>query len=452
MTNFVNFITDKIRPPIIQAYLDGPGTDQDFIGNDSSTMDYSKFGYIAAVYRKMLRSGKATPEVKQIVTYVANLDNDGDKNYKTISSSGYDISDMTVFDARNDPFFSVNELADAVGDADFFDYYVDVARKPVSSGMGSAIHMMVEFQHNIALQEMPSSAFAYSEEDEKQTIGPYMYALKRAADSDMESSRLTTFNIINDKVSNEPYNVLYGPNPSSLNGETLKNEMSMFLMSASSESIGRSIDILVGRLDDALEPSANINAVVKATGLSKNSIEFNASLYEAAVSNDKDKGYSPLFYYVNRFKSSADASVLAKLSSKFSSFAISVVDGQTEGFNPLSVMSASLSIGANGEWENEDIVAWFLSETSKMASLDGYTFFAASGNVRDNTGGEEINDYGVVSNALKTINVYHKEYNANKEDGAPAFDPSPLLSKIFPSCIDSQFYAEWMVEFGQEVD
>ena len=80
MTNFVNFLTDTIRPAVVNAYINGPGTDEDFFGSDSSTMDYTKFGYTAAVFRKMIRAGKATPEVKDIVNYIANIEIDGSKN------------------------------------------------------------------------------------------------------------------------------------------------------------------------------------------------------------------------------------------------------------------------------------------------------------------------------------------------------------------------------------
>jgi hypothetical protein len=37
MTNFVNFITDKINPTIINAYLDeGAGSEEEFFGSDQA--------------------------------------------------------------------------------------------------------------------------------------------------------------------------------------------------------------------------------------------------------------------------------------------------------------------------------------------------------------------------------------------------------------------------------
>ncbi len=457
MTNFVNFITDKIRPSIVQAYLDGPGTEDDFIGSDSSTMDFTKFGYVAAVYRNMLRNGTADDDVKDVVKNIALYENpDGVVNFKMKSSSGFSIADMMVYDARNDPYFIASDIATAVG-VDFMDFFIESVMQPVSNGMGNAIHMMIEFKLQKALLEMPSVVFVpdVDGDDMNDTIYPFMYALKRAADSGMEQSRMSIFNTIKGALSDMGYNDKLGKNNKSLSDVSITNEMAKFLISTSSDSIDVAATQLLSVFDG--EPSgsdAMMAAVTKADGISKNSITFDIGVYDGELSGEHEEGYTPLFFYVNRFKSSSRIDTLEKLTGKFSLLTISTFEGETDGYNPASVLASSFTINSDGEWENSDLVSWFKGKISEpiISGTSAYKAFVALGNGRDCSGGKTNNAYGTVTNILRTVNSYHKEYNANKEEGDADFNPVPLISAALPDVFDAQFYDEWMVEFGQEVD
>lgn len=193
MTNFVNFITDRIRPTIIESYLAGAGTEEDFVGSDSSTIDYTRFGYVASVYRKMLRDDTVDTAVTDMVKVMSEYTNgDGVLNYKQKSPSGYSIADMMVYDARSDAEFSIVEMSAAMGDG-FTAYLNEAMIVPSSSSMGSPLHMMVEFNLSLAISELESAAFHPVGVDESNTaMSPLMYALKRAADDNMSGDRMVT--------------------------------------------------------------------------------------------------------------------------------------------------------------------------------------------------------------------------------------------------------------------
>jgi len=450
MENFVNFITDKIKPHVIRAYLDGAGTDADFFGSDSSTMDFTKFGYVASVYRKMLRKGTVNQDVKDIVKYIGNIAIDRKLNYKEKSPSGYRIADMMVFDAQNDPFFKISELTSVVGE-DFKEYVFGIINTSPSDGLATPLHMMIEFGLNQAIAEVPAKAFQYNPDLNKNQgiLGAFGYALKRLADSNNDEDRLNTYNVIWETVNNLTYEELFGPHNRTLSGNIIYNDISKMIMLSSNETIKIALKQIRGiSSQDALGIEPNIKAVTKAEGLSKNSIVFDIDIYSGLLENEQQKGYTPLFYYVNKFKGASTPEILDTLTKYYSPFAISVEDGNTEGYTPLSVLAASITISDDGNWNEAELVQWIKKQATRVNTSNPYKVYAVLGSVRDFTGGSSINTYGVVNNILRTINEYHRR---TIEDGADSFDPTPLLNAVLPSCIDKTFYEEWMVEFGQEV-
>jgi hypothetical protein len=455
MDNYVNFITDKINPSVINAYLDGPGTPDDFVGSDSSTMDYTKFGYTAAVYRQMLRSGKASADVVDVVRMIANFtDEDGNPNYKLRSSTGYSIAEMMVYDGRNDVFFAPSDIASVVG-GDFMGFFAEAAVMPASDGVGNALHMMVEFKQQKAISEMPPELFRSESTSETATkvMSPYMYALKRAADSGMESERVSVYTLIRDGLTGG-YNDKFGPNNMSITEVNVYNEIAKFLITTSSEGIKSSIELMVGSIPGTSPGAAPmVAATVKAEGLSANSISFDIGIYEGMISDEKDMGYSPLFFYANRFKSSCDIDVLESLATKFSIFTITTENGSTDGYNVAGILGASLSVSDSGTWNNPELAGWLSGKLGEgVSGLSKYKAFVAIGNARDCSGGTSNNAYGAVTNVLRAINSYHQSYNRSKTEDSPDFDPTSLLSGALPSVFDKSFYEEWMIEFGQEVD
>jgi len=453
MTDFVNFITDKIRPEIIQAYLDGPGTEEDLYGTDSSTADFTKFGYVAAVYRDMLRKGTATESVKEMVGFIGNIEKDGVKNYEVKSSTGYSIAEMMVYDGRNDSEFCFSDVGVAVGD-DFMDYVRGCVVQSAGSSTATPAHMMVEYKLVKALSEFGEDTFkAQVGPDAPAYLGSFLYSLKRYSDSNGDVDRRTVFETIRTKVNLTKYNEILGPNNTVSSDGILTNEISKFVILSANDTIERVIDDLIGLVDgSSIGISANAAAVTKADGLSSTSVTFDLGIYQGEISHEKDMGYNPMFYYANKFKSSSRPEILTKLNEKFSPYTISVVDGDTEGFNAIGVLAASLSLSDDGIWNAPELVEWIKNElTNSTLGMTAYKAMVAIGNVRDMTGGSSINAFGAVTNILRAINGYHKAQVAlhANEDGYE-FDPTPLLNSALPEIFDAAFYTEWMVEYGQE--
>lgn len=453
MTNYVNFLTDKIRPAVVQAYLDGPGTPEDFMGSDSSTMDYTKFGYTLCILRRMIQDGSASTEVKDIVKTLSAFENsDGLKNYEQKSASGYSIADMIVYEARGDTDFSINALAEGVADG-FMDYFNSIAIKQASSVVASPIHMMIEFMHATALSELSEEAFIPSDTDNSMDMmSPLAYALKRAADNGMTGDRLAIYNIVKDKYPIDDYAAALGANSSSTNESNTKNDLTRLIVSASHDTLESGIDELVSLVPgDKIPTSLLLDSVTKAEGLSKNSIVFDLGIYKGGITGEQNTGYSPLFYYINRYKTSCRISILDKLVTKFSMFAISIENDTTEGYTPMELLTNAFNLTDDGEWNNPDLVAWAKAQLSEIDTTSDYKFFAAAGNVRDFTGGKSTNAYGVVTNIFRTINRYHRKLKNDSEDPDFSYDPTPLISAVFPPVVTSSLYEEWMTLFGQEI-
>ncbi len=457
MVNFVKFITDEIRPATIDAYLSSVGTTDEFVGSDSSTADYTKFGWIASVYRNMLRANTVTPEVTAIVSQIAKYESDEAKNYELKSPSGFTIADTMVYDARNDPAFSINAMNDAIGGGDFNSFFYSIVGVPSRNNSGSALHMMIEYNLDIALVELPASVFIRDGSDYSSTqMSPLLYALKRAADEDMTGPRKVTYNIVKTKSMGGTYLEIFGDHPTSTGTGQVQgdaNEIIKFLLSVDADTAAAAASQILDMVgENAILGDAMVNSINTATGINKNSIDFDIGVYDGLVNTtNKNKGYNPLFYFVNRYKRAINIETLATLAEAYSPYTISLIAGETEGFNVIGMIAYYLTL-ENGEWAQPDLAAWLKSTLEGIPTEDEYVFFAAAGDVRDFTKGKSANSFGVVSNIFRSINQEHSAYNSAMEEGDDPFDPSLLISQIFPAYVGVPMYNEWMVEFGQEVD
>ena len=454
MTNYVNFIKGKIRPAIIQAYLDGAGTEADFIGEDSSTGDYTKFGYTLAVAKEMVDEGTANNDVKAIVSQLSGYtDQNNKKNYQIKSSSGYSTLDMLIFSARNDQSFTFASMDDFFVDS-IMAYVNSNIMVSASATTAAPMHMLVEFMQNAAIGEVSADALANENVgDTHGMVSPLLYALKRAADNNMSADRLATYNAVKTKMDLSDYDQGLGPNSTSVADSVPTNNLTRFIAGASHDSIILAAEEMVSLVPGTPMSTADImSCVTKADGLSKNHITFDLGVYAGHVSGGNNKGYSPLFYYISRFKGACNVSVLDHLATKFSPFAISLEGNSTDGYNPLSVLAASLVLQDDGTWDNLELAAWIKQKLTSLSATNGYQLFAGAGNVRDLSGGKSPNAYGVVTNLLIEVNKYHrKQADLNQEDANWVFNPGPVLSPVFPAVIDGTLYEEWMVEFGQEI-
>ena len=451
MTNFVNFVTDKIKPVILRSYLNGAGDDIEFTGSDASTSDYTKFGYLCSVYRSMLRDGTDTDDVRSFISDVsAFVDEDGTPNYKNISPPGYTIAEMSVYDARNDKLFKISDLTNVIG-GDSFDFYVSSCKTPAQSNVGTAVHMMIEYGLDLAIGELPAEAFLGTSSSNR-ALSPFMYALKRASDENMSGERMATYQIIKSKVA-DGYNDTFGENQldSGFSSGEGVNEIAKFIMSTGHNNVQKSATEIMSMVTGNSSPSALEQAVTKSNGISKHSITFDLGIYEGLVSQDESNtGYNPLFMYVYKYKESVHVPTLNILASKFSPFSISVKNGSTEGFNVIGMVARYLTI-SSGEWTNQDLATWLKNRLSELTG-DKYKIFASSGNSRDFSGGKTINAFGAINNILSSINIDHRQYYSDKSENDPAYDPSSLMSSALPDAIDAAFYEEWMEEYGQTIE
>ena len=454
MTNFVNFIEDRIRPVIIQAYLDGPGTEADFIGSDGSTRDYTKFGYLLSVYYDMINEETTTSAITGIVkTISAYQDDNNVPNYMQKSSAGYNILETMVYSERNNSGFLFSNLYDALP-VEFVGFMNESLQEQASSTFGSAMHMMIEYGHAAGLNEIADDAFDTSKRGvDYMTLTPLMYALKKYTENIADSNREAVFNTVKSKYTLDEYNLTFGKNPSKTSSFHLDNDISRFIVSAYTESLTNGVNVLDSILNFAPYPATGMKAAVtKAEGLSKNSVAFDIGVYSGSIPGDNEVGYTPIFYYINRFKNTCDVNVLNKLKNMFSPLAISVDDGITEGYNAIGILAASMTLSDSGEWEQPELATWIKDRLSEIGATSGYELFVAAGNVRDMTGGKTINSFGALTNIFSTINNYHRKLK-NEFSGAGefTFDADPIITAILPDVAMGTLYDEWMIEYSREV-
>ena len=473
MENFVNYITDTINPTIINDYISGPGTSDEFVGSDPSTADYTKMGWIMSCYRRMKEANTVDQAVKDVINQLSGYsDSNGVKNYALLSPSGFNLAQQMVYDNKSVPDFSFTDSKDII--TGFSSYLDDNVGSAQNSGGQSALHMIIDLGMADAIPGLITSYGTQSTDAETSSIlSPYYLALKKKSEDEVSgiTSRSTeTFLAIQSTLGSPGYNEFNFSN-AILSGSSgdVKNEVVRYILGVSHDVLKSSIvssgitSVAIGSIASETSDviAALASSVTTSDGIAASKVVFDSQIYLSATSHlEGNKGYSPLMYYINKYRSEVDIDILTSLSTVFSPLAISVDEtATTEGFNPVGLMAYYMTVNEDGITWGSPAGASFIKTALTIEGESAYRTWAMTGNVRDFTGGASSNAFGAITNILTKINSSHQAWwNAIDKEANPdtvihdyssTYDILAALS--LPSVIDYAFYTMWMTEYGKEL-
>ena len=448
--NFVNFITDTITPPIINSYgISCP----DFCGNDSSTAEYTKLGWVLSCYFDMLKRNLVDDSVRQVVTDVFEVNNVDELR----SPGGFNVLQIILYDQRSNKELSLDEtLPPQV--ADGLKKLALIADNP---GGQTALHMAVDYGMKKVVEELSSvNGVTVGRIDgagrTSTYASPWSLGLMRGGEDvvagDTNTPRVELAQFLSEKSG--AYNDFYGKNPiRSGSGGDIENEISKYILTVGKEVLSASIDWLLAGVDGSSGVTKMSAAVASASGISNGNTTYNLS---PTMFSAHETGYHPLFFYLYKYKTGVDETVLNKLLQHFSPVSVSVSeDGTTEGFNCVGM--AAYYVTATEDGWGETPLLGFIKSTLEACGSDENQIWAVSGNVRDLTASASGNAFGAITNILVKINDIHSAWwgEQDQESSTPSdFEPiyNSLAGEVFPSALNYAFYQKWMVEFGKEIE
>ncbi len=450
INNFVNFITDTITPPIINDYgVSCP----DFCGNDSSTGDYTKLGWVFKCYLEMKDNGLVDASVTSVVQSIAGVNNISSLR----SQSGFNILQILVFERRSDKEFSLNtDLGISCEDIKALSHVAD------NSGGQTALHMCVDYGMSTLLSELGVSGTGHIDSQDRtgDFISPWGLGIMKGAEEIVSESETTNRREVAALLSNAPagtYSSFFGPNPLySGGGGSVKNEISRFIMSSSHDVFKMAVS--QGWILNGVDASGGnpIPAIIEtADGISNGSVKVNLANYSVG---EHETGYHPLFFYIYKYRNTADIATIGALASNFSPLSISIGEnGETEGFNVIGLASYYMTYLEDGTPTNVALAGWIKTVLSGCGA-DANNIWAVSGNARDFTSSSTGNAFGAITNIISKINDMHSAWWAGQEEGSEAtvhdFESTytTMAGAILPDVFDYSFYRIWMVEFGKEIE
>lgn len=478
--NFIEFATNRIRPDVFQEYLDGPFQQGDFSGKDESTLDFTKLGWLMSVRSDMNKKGTVTAEIDQLVADIfvmlSSEDSGAILNHHTLSNGNYNILQQLVFDNR------ANKDYDLFADNDYISGFQaaveDLLYSVSDTSQMSAAEMIVEYGLNESVSAFDVERLGSNSTD---AVASRRFCIQMQAIRKRASERLTqeegapegnaakVYNVISQKLTDSPptsYNAYFYKNPTSQTSAIPKNEVSRLVTFLSQDLLKQEIEDVMATVPADGEvniiASAIQSSVGNATGLSSSQVNFDASRYKSETSSlEANQGYSPLFYYISRYRGTCKKDILDAMAVKFSPLAITISDEANDGFTPLGLLAHYLEI-IDGEWSNPEAVEFISSAVAPFAGLSSvYKRMSALGSARDFTGGATSNAFGVVNNILLKINSQHSAWwEAEQADDASTATVSDFES-TYNTLVDAvlgglgitySVYGTWMHEFGKEIE
>ena len=481
INNFVDFITDTISPDIINDYLEnGGGSPSDFVGSDESTMDYTKAGWMLKCYMDMLNKGQVTSDVTDVTRMIMNFDClDGKKNYECISPSGYNLLQMMAYEARQYPDFVIDDVSDILDIDHLLANYHQTAR---SVGQQTFVHMIAEFMEDKLISSIDEGDISVGKQVDdgvqNRLIAPYYLALKNTGDAISagkvpEIERSTLDALRGHITSGVSYREFIGDDGYYTGADQYPtNELSKFIAASSHETIKSVVEKIpeyllpivdtsseqqeVRRISDALK-----DAAVEYGGLSISKSRFDIGRYIAGTQeNEYNNGYTPMMYYVGKYRGECDINVLNRLANVYNPLALSVDNSSfSEGFTPLSVLADNMTIVGDdySSWSRPELASFIKRFVSTVSDgSNPYKTYVAAGVVFLVTNGSSNNSFGVVNNIMLKINEAHKSwYDEQSDDTISPSDfedtYNTLAGAILPSEFDYSFYASWMNEFEKNI-
>jgi len=475
--NFIEFATDKIHPDVFSEYRESNYSEGDFTGSDSSTLDFTKLGWVMSIREKMKRENTLTSDVDTLINEMFSMessDESGTKsNYKTLSNGNYNLLQQLVFDNRaNDDFSFDFSYISSFGEA-----MTALLYDKFDDNQMSAAEMVIEFGLHNAVGALDIDKLGSESTDSiaSKRFSVYMYAYQKAAAEsvsipDGTGKAAKTLNVVRSKVDAglvSKYNGFYFQNATSQSSAAYpKNEISRMVSFLSHNLlegyIGKIIEDLGAPDESSIFASAISSAVSGTSGFSSTQVRFDADAYKARVEGSvHNMGYSPLYFYISRYKTECRKSILDEMSKAFSPLAISIGSSLNDGFTPLSLLASYMEIGDDDSWVNSDMASFIMDVISSVSSAqNSFEVFASLGSVRDFTGGKTNNAFGTVNNIFSTINARHKSWWAEesaKEDNSSTIDDfkstfDSLSGSIFSGgAFSYSNYKIWMFEYGKEI-
>jgi hypothetical protein len=477
ITKFIEFATDRIHPDVFIEYQNNNYVEGDFTGADASTLDFTKVGWMISVREKMRVEGTLTNDVDTLVNNIFNmtLTDDGGTipNYLALSNGNFNILQQIVYDNRANEAF----LFDFSYITSFSSAMDQLLYSKFDDNQMSAAEMVIEFGlHNaVAVLDIARLGSDSSDSLASKRFSVYMYAYQKAASEfisipDGTGKAAKTLNAIRAKIITglyPTYESFYFTNSLSQSSASYpKNEISRILSYLSHELLVRYvpniIEDLAAPLDGGVFTAALSTSVHGTTGLSKTQVTFDADGYKTRVeSSVQNKGYSPLYFYINRYKTECKSAVLIELAKAFSPVAVAIGTNLNDGFTPLSLLSYYLEIDDTDHWKNQEIASFIKSSASFVTSFTNpFEAMAALGSVRDFTGGKTNNAFGTVNNVFNKINDRHNawwtEVSSAEENQQTIDDFEPIFTilsgEVLPGTSFSYAnYKIWMFEYGKEI-
>ena len=481
--NFIEFATDSIHPDVFNEYKTTQYTEGDFTGADESTLDFTKLGWLMSVREDMKRKNTWTAAVDTLIIDLfdePHQDAGGLSipNYKTLSKGNYNLLQQLVFDNRNNDSFNLTyPYID-----EFNDKVEDMLYAKFDSNQMSAAEMIIDFGLHNAVSKLSLDKLGTESNESlsSKRFSIYMYAYQKASSEsvsipDGTGKAAKTLNVIQAILDNDAteglvdrYDAFYFQNPTTQSSAAYpKNELARMFSFLSHDLLEtysvKIVQNLLGNKSSTINGNPIYATALKiatagSSGLSSSQVIFDKDAYSSRVDEFvQDKGYSPLYFYINRYRTECRKSILEELSKAFSPLAVSV----DEGFTPLALLSSHLTVGSDGAWENADIADFIKNSTLEFSTVtNSFEVFAALGSVRDFTGGKTNNMFGTFNNFLVTINTQHKSWwaTASSTEGSTStiddFEPmfTVLAEAVFAgNALSYANYKIWMFENGKEV-
>jgi hypothetical protein len=478
ITKFIEFATDRIHPDVFIEYQNNNYVEGDFTGADASTLDFTKIGWMISIREKMRVEGTLTDDVDTLINSIFEMtfiNGNGETipNYLALSNGNYNLLQQIVYDNRANESFTFDfSYITSFGSA-----MEQLLYSKFDENQLSAAEMIVEFGlHNaVAVLDIARLGSESVEALASKRFSAYMYAYQKAASEsisipDGTGKAAKTLNAIRAKIItglNHTYESFYFKNaPSQSSASYPKNELARMFSYLSHELLviyaPELIEDLAAPLDGSLFTAALLISVQGTTGLGKTQVSFDSEGYKTRVeSSVQNKGYSPLYFYINRYKTECKEAVLTELAKAFSPVAVAIDVNLNDGYTPLSLLSYYLEIDDDDHWQNQEIASFIKTSTDFVTSASSpFEAIATLGSVRDFTGGKTNNAFGTVNNIFNKINDRHSAWWAevsaeeNNQQTIDDFEPifTILSGEVFHGTSFSYAnYKIWMFEYGKEI-
>lgn len=462
INSFVNFIGNRINPAVVNAYVSSDAYDaDDFFGADSSTGNYTKAGYMLAVYIRMQHEGNDMTGVEDALDIVLDLTIDEVENRNVLGRDGDGIMAQAIYSNQNvstalyeDMYTKANPtsgLFSTLRETGLFLKLIDreltvPANVVVGRIDGNGSDLAVKSANQIVSKHVSELMFSFLKLSEMGVSG---------TDYTQLALVITAMKL----VIPTGYNSRFGANPAG-SSDPVTNDI-IRVINGSGHDITEHMICTSQMLTSMLTEASTITNIRQGysneiPGSLLRTTSFSSSSYGSSIS-EQLSGYSPLIMYISKYASSSRKEVVAELAKYFCPFAISVNSaGGSEGFNAIGLAAYHCRI-INGAFSGDlvdSVKGWLSSvKTASDETPSGIYLWYISGCVSIFSEGSSNNSFGAITNILDKVVAYHTNWQGDHEEGTSFSDIYPVLvAGVFPESLDYEFYQLWSAEFGITIE